>query len=79
MGGAEPEYFAPDYMMAESWQRLIDGRPEHHDITLIKHEIMERQLVASGISQKEAHIITSEKYNYGKEAGEYYAKIKKYK
>lgn len=35
LGGKEPEYFAPDYMMAESWQRLIDGKPELHDITII--------------------------------------------
>lgn len=79
LGGAELEYFAPDYMMAESWQRLIDGKPESHDITLLNHEIMERDLMKKGISQDEAHIKASGKYNYAKEAGEYYAKIKKYK
>ena len=41
LGGKEPEYFAPDYMMAESWQRLIDGKPELHDMTLLNHEILE--------------------------------------
>lgn len=79
LGGKEPEYFAPDYMMAESWQRLIDGKPELHDITLLNHEIMERDLMKKGIPQDEAHIKASGKYNYAKEAGEYYAKIKKYK
>lgn len=79
LGGAELEYFAPDYMMAESWQRLIDGKPELHDITLLNHEIMERDLMKKGIPQDEAHIKASGKYNYAKEAGEYYAKIKKYK
>lgn len=79
LGGAELEYFAPDYMMAESWQRLIDGKPELHDITLLNHEIMERNLMKKGIPQNEAHIKASGKYNYAKEAGEYYAKIKKYK
>lgn len=79
LGGAELEYFAPDYMMAESWQRLIDGKPESHDITLLNHEIMERDLMKKGIPQDEAHIKASGKYNYAKEAGEYYAKIKKYK
>lgn len=79
LGGAELEYFAPDYMMAESWQRLIDGKPELHDITLLNHEIMERYLMKKGIPQDEAHIKASGKYNYAKEAGEYYAKIKKYK
>lgn len=33
LGGIEPEYFEPDYMMAESWQRLVDGKAEPHDIT----------------------------------------------
>lgn len=79
LGGAELEYFAPDYMMAESWQRLIDGKPESHDMTLLNHEIMERELMQEGTPQDEAHIIASQKYNYAKEAGEYYAKIKKYK
>lgn len=79
LGGAELEYFAPDYMMAESWQRLIDGKPESHDMTLLNHEIMERDLMKKGIPQDEAHIKASGKYNYAKEAGEYYAKIKKYK
>ena len=79
LGGKEPEYFAPDYMMAESWQRLIDGKPESHDITLLNHEIMERNLMKKGMPQDEAHIKASGKYNYAKEAGEYYAKIKKHK
>lgn len=79
LGGKELEYFEPDYMMAESWQRLVEGKPESHDITLIKHEIMERRLMAEGLSQEDAHIQTSKKYNYSKEAGDYYAKIEKYK
>lgn len=79
LGGKEPEYFAPDYMMAESWQRLIDGKPELHDMTLLNHEILERELMQEEMPQDEAHIIASQKYNYAKEAGEYYAKIKKYK
>lgn len=79
LGGTELEYFAPDFMMAQSWQRLIAGTPETHDITLINHEVMERRLVNSGVSQAEAHIAASKSYNYSKEAAEYYAKIKKYK
>lgn len=79
LGGKEPEYFRPDYMMAESWRRLIDGKPEPHDLTLIKHEIMEKQLMSKGMTQEEAHLFTSQKYNYGKEANEFYGKIKKYK
>lgn len=79
LGGVEKEYFKPDYMMSESWKRLIDGKPEPHDITLINHEIMERNLIKQGYTQAEAHIITSKKYNYDKEAKAFYGKIEKYK
>lgn len=80
LGGNEPELFAPDYMMGESWKRLIDGKDiKPHDITLLNHEIMEKDLIKKGVSQEEAHLITSQKYNYGKEANEFYAKVKKYK
>ena len=78
LGGEEPELFKPDFMMGESWKRLIDGNPEPHDITLIKHEIMERDLIKRGYTQDKAHIITSKKYNYDKEATEFYDKIEKY-
>lgn len=78
LGGGEPEYFEPDYMMAESWQRLIEGKPEKHDLTLIMHENMERKLMQEGMSQEEAHIVTSQKYNYSKEASAFYGKIEKY-
>lgn len=71
--------FHTDYMMAESWRRLIDGTPEPHDLVLIEHEIMESKLMESGMKQDEAHTVTSRKYNYGKEARKYYGKIKKYK
>lgn len=45
----------------------------------VKHEIMEKSLIADGLSQHDAHIITSKKYDYATEAKEFYAKIKKYK
>ncbi|PTL29013.1 hypothetical protein C7122_03945 [Lachnospiraceae bacterium oral taxon 096] len=67
-------------MMAQSWQRLMQGKPESHDFTLINHEIiMEKDLMKKGLSQAEAHKKTSEVYNYGKEAEEFYGRIKKYK
>lgn len=71
--------FDPDYMMGESWRRLMEGKPESHDLTLIHHEIMERELVEQGVPQDEAHILTTAKYNYDKEAMEYYGKIEKFK
>ena len=79
LGDGEPRRFDPSFAMAQSWQRLIDGHPEPHDVTLIQHEIMERRLVESGMSQDEAHIITTEKYNYMRESDDYYAALKEYK
>lgn len=79
LGGLELEYFKPDYMMGESWKRLMEGAPETHDLTLIGHEIMERKLVLEGMSQDEAHIEASKVFNYDKEATEFYDKIKKYR
>ena len=79
LGGAEPELFKPDYIIAESWRRLQEGKPEAHDLTLLKHEMMEKALMDQGYSQEEAHIKTSKIYNYDKEASEYYGKHKKYR
>lgn len=76
LGGSEPEYFTPSYEMAQSWQRLIDGKDiKKHDLTLLHHEIMEKDLMNQGYSQDKAHILASEKYDYRKESDEYYAKI----
>lgn len=69
--------FDPDFAIAHSWDRLSQGVFEPHDLTLLKHEIMERQLIREGLTQHEAHIQTSKKYNYQKEAAEYYAELKK--
>ena len=52
---------------------------QEHDLTLLKHEMMEMELVASGMSQAEAHKRTSAIYNYAKEVEEYNDRIKKYK
>ena len=78
LGGPEPELFQPDYMMAESWRRLVSGSIEPHDLTLLRHELMEMGLMKKGYSQSEAHKLASKKYNYAKEAAEYYDKIEKY-
>ena len=80
LGGSEPEYFYPSYEMAQSWQRLIEGKNiQPHDLTLLRHEIMERKLMEQGHSQREAHRAAEEKYNYSKESREYYAKADKHK
>lgn len=80
LGDGVINYFAPDYKMAESWQRLIDGKNiQPHDLTLLKHEEMERNLMKQGYTQDEAHDLTSQTYNYAKEANAYHDKIKKHK
>lgn len=79
LGDGKIERFAACYEMAESWQRLIDGRNiQKHDLTLLKHEIMERKLMLKGLSQHDAHIQTSRVYNYTLEAEIYYDSIKKH-
>ena len=79
LGGSEPEYFYPSYEMAQSWQRLIEGKNiQKHDITLLQHETMEQKLMEQGYSQIEAHRITEQKFNYSKECMEYYAELNKH-
>lgn len=69
--------FDPDFSIAQSWQRLAQNEIKDHDLVLIKHEIMEKELIDKGLTQDEAHKVASKKYNYRKESNEYYAKIKK--
>ena len=72
--------FDPDFMIAQSRQRLIEGKNIlPHDMTLLLHEELERKFMNDGLSQHLAHIKASEKYNYSEEARKYYASIKKYK
>ena len=79
LGGDVPERFYPNYAMAQSWQRLIEGKNiQKHDITLLHHEKMESDLMKKGLSQLEAHRISEKKYNYAKESREYYAEINKH-
>ncbi len=63
--GDKVDRFDPSYLMAQSWQRLIDGRnikPE--DWVLLNHEYLELSLVKKGLTQDNAHIIASRKYDY---------------
>ena len=46
--------------------------------TLLKHELMEMELVNNGMSQRQAHNYAENQYNYGKESNEYYDRLKKY-
>ncbi len=73
--------FDPDCAIAQSWQRLMLGKSiKPHDRTLIEHELLEMEIKKSNsdISHQEAHRLAAEKYDYGKEAGEYYGNLKKH-
>lgn len=66
--------FDSNFAIAESWRRLAFDfqNVKPHDFTLLKHEIMEMEMVIKGLPQDVAHDITSEKYNYPEESREYY-------
>jgi len=73
--------FNPDPDIADSWLRLTKG-PRHlksHDVTLIKHEIFEMRLVNEGMTQDDAHILATKKYNYQEECKKYHGDSKKRK
>ena len=67
-----PTRFEPDYDMAVSWQRLVEGNDiREMDIILLNHELMEHELMTEkGLSYREAHEETEKKYNYSKHVKE---------
>lgn len=76
----ESRQFDPDCAIAQSWQRLMNGKDiKLHDKTLIEHELLEMKIKQEnpGIDHVKAHELASEKYNYPKEALEYYGNLKK--
>lgn len=60
--------FIPDYDMAVSWQRLIDGKDiQEMDMVLLHHELMEYTLMnEKGLNYREAHDTTQKIHNYKK-------------
>lgn len=67
LGNISKERFSPSYDMAQSWQRLIEGKNiKEQDLVLLKHEYLELTLMKKGLSQAEAHIIASQKHNFAK-------------
>ena len=57
--------FDLSYHIAQSWQRLIDGKKiKEQDIIMLKHELIEMELVKSGMTQNQAHINATKIYNY---------------
>ena len=66
----ENERFYHNYYISQSWQRLISGKNiKKQDMIMINHELMEIDLLNKGMTQNEAHILASKKYNY-KEASD---------
>lgn len=59
--------FDTDYDMAQSWMRLREGKNiQAHDILLLKHELMEAEIMGTGttIPYEPTHDKVSEMYNY---------------
>lgn len=80
LGGETEERFYPSYEMAQSWQRLIEGKNiQPHDITLIKHELTEQKLMKQGLSQNEAHRKAEKLYNYSDGVKKYYGETDQHK
>ena len=74
--------FDPDCAIAQSWQRLMLGKDiKPHDKTLIEHELLEMKIKKENPNMEhwKAHEIASEKYDYPKEAMEYYGNLEKHK
>ena len=74
--------FDANFHIAQSWQRLCSKDVnviQKQDRTLIEHELMELNLVESGLSQREAHMYAESAYNYRKESDDYYDNLKKHK
>ena len=64
--------FDSDYDIAQSWQRLIDGKNiQPHDLILLKHEYMEQEYMSKGFSQQQAHDIANQEFNYKKSLSEW--------
>lgn len=73
--------FDPDCAIAQSWQRLMTGKDiKQHDKTLIEHELLEMKIKKENpdIEHWKVHAMAAEKYDYPKEAMEYYGNLKKH-
>ena len=64
--GGRMSSFDPDYYIAESVQRLRDGKNiQEHDLILVNHESLEHELMnKKGMNYEQAHRIANESFNY---------------
>jgi len=65
LGADIHQRFTPDYDIAVSWQRLIDGKNiQEIDIILLNHELYELCLMEQGISYNVAHRSAENEFNF---------------
>nr|DAI47942.1 MAG TPA: minor capsid protein [Caudoviricetes sp.] len=71
--------FDPDYDMAESFRRILDGKDiKSHDIVLIKHENLELNLMKKyNLAYEDAHNLAVRKYDYEKALDEFLKGVEK--
>ena len=69
--------FDPDYDMSESFRRILEGKNiKPHDITMLRHENLELNLMKKyNIVYEDAHSLAEQKYNYKKELDEFLERI----
>lgn len=69
--------FDPDYDMSESFRRILEGKNiKPHDITMLRHEILELNLMKKyNMVYEDAHSLAEQKYNYKKELDEFLERI----
>lgn len=80
--GVSEDHFFYDAAIAQSWQRLIDGKDiKKHDLILLDHEFYELTIkkMYPNISHEKAHHMTEKMYNYSKESRAYYGSLEKLK
>ena len=69
--------FDADYDMAESFRRILEGKNiKHHDITMLKHENLELNLMKKyNMVYEDAHDLAVMKYDYKKELDEFLERL----
>lgn len=69
--------FDPDYDMSESFRRILEGKNiKTHDITMLRHENLELNLMKKyNMVYEDAHSLAEQKYNYKKELDEFLERI----
>lgn len=62
----EMRAFDPDYDMAESFRRILEGKDiKPHDLIMLKHEKLELSLIKKyNMTYEDAHDLANRKYNY---------------